>query len=280
MMMQKLKPGRLAAAVLLSTSICLWLGGCGLWNPNSEPEALFKQTLGGLAGKDSFRFTGKAAIRTESNKEFRESVAYEGILTEHDKLTIRSMLPAQPANAKKPKQVTVSNFHAAESGFRRQDGEWVHLFSEGNGMLSTSLARFNPLAQLDAIGRLPKQIKEASGAARGTRVLRIELNPTAARGWLAEQLEEEMGGIRQQANQAAQIGSSRDKRELADAWKKGDAQMKQMLDQSEVGMVYYLTIDKRSGFPLKLSSETNIRYLNLHNQEEEESLINDVSFIP
>ncbi|MDR9852817.1 hypothetical protein RJP21_04255 [Paenibacillus sp. VCA1] len=263
------------AALLI---LCACLAGCSM-NPKS-PEQWLKQTTGGLAGIDSFTFSGEAAVRTQSQKGFRESMAYEGILTEHDKLTIRSMLPAQAAGKGATQTVSMSNYHAAESGFRRQDGHWVHLFSEGSTALGTSLARFNPLAQLDAINKLPKEVREASGAARGTKVLRIELAPSAAKTWLSEQLETEMDAIRMQAEKAALGRPAQEKRQLADAWNKGDGQMKQMLDQAEVGIVYYLTIDKRSGFPVKLSSESNIRYLNLHRQEEHEQLVNNVVFHP
>ncbi|MDR0271041.1 hypothetical protein [Paenibacillus sp.] len=261
-------------------STCMWLGGCGLINNDNNPEELYIQTLSGLAGEDSFTFTGKAAIRTQTQKGFRQSIAYKGTLTEHDKLTIRSMQPAQTAEAETSKPMKISNYHAAESGFRRQDSQWMHLSSKGDGLMNSSLARFNPLAQLDAISRLPKQVREASSAARGTKVLRIELTPTAAKQWLSEQLEGEMLTIRKQAETMDQIRSYQEKRKLADIWNKGNAQMKQMLDHSEFGMVYYLTIDKRSGLPLKLSSESKIRYLNQHNQEEQETLVNDVSFAP
>ncbi|WP_213648346.1 hypothetical protein [Paenibacillus sp. J23TS9] len=276
-MMKKSKIYRGMAALLWMS---IYLTGCSLLQNDRNPEEWFKQTLGGLAGKDSFTFNGEAAVRTQSQKGFRESLSYEGRLTEHDKLTIRSMLPSQPTEVKTSKPVNIKDVHAAESGFRRQDGQWVHLFSEGSTTLNSSLARFNPLAQLDAVSRLPKSMKEASGAARGTKVLRIELEPAAARQWLSEQLEAEMGMIRQQADTGEQAGSAQEKRQLADVWNKGDAQLKQMLDHSEVGMVYYLTIDKKTGFPVKLSSENVIRYLNLHNQEEEETLVNDVSFNP
>ncbi|GIO65465.1 hypothetical protein [Paenibacillus cookii] len=260
--------------------ICLGLTGCGMFQNQKSPEAWFKQTLGGLAGIDSFKFSGEAAVRTQSEKGFRESLAYEGILTEHDKLTIRSMLPAQAAGKNASNAMRTSSYHAAESGFRRQDGHWVHLFSEGSAALGTSLARFNPLAQLDAIDKLPKQIREASGAARGTKVLRIELTPPAAKQWLAEQLETEMDAVRKQAEESGQGLSAKEKRRLTDVWNKGNGQMKQMLEHAEVEMVYYLTIDKRTGFPVKLSSESDIRYLNLHHREEHEQMVNDVAFHP
>lgn len=266
----------------LGAAFLLWVGmnltSCGLLQNDKNPEGWLKQTLAGLAGKDSFTFKGEAAVRTQSQTSFKESLVYEGMLTEHDKLTIRSMLPSGSEGT--ATKLSAKNVHAAESGFRRQDGQWVHLSSEGNTMLNSSLARFNPLAQLDAISRLPKQMKEASGAARGTKVLRIELEPAAARQWLSEQLEMEMGTIRQQAEDGMPRRSSQERRQLADVWKKGDAQMKQMLANSEVGMTYYLTIDKKSGFPVKLSSESVIHYLNLHQQEEQETLINDVDFKP
>lgn len=258
--------------------VSLSVTGCGMLQNDRNPEKWFKQTLGGLAGKDSFSFTGKAAVRTGSQKNFKESLAYEGTLTEHDKLTIRSMLPSGTVGEETQQSIRLKNVHAAEAGFRRQGGQWVPLSSKGSVTLQSSLARFNPLGQLDAISRLPKQMREASGAARGTKVLRIELEPAVARQWLSEELEAEMAVIRQQAEADGQ--TSQTKRQLADVWNKGDAQLKQMLEHSEVGMVYYLTIDKKTGFPLRLSSESSVRYLNLQKQEEQETLVNDVSFSP
>ncbi|MWV45157.1 hypothetical protein GRF59_16145 [Paenibacillus sp. HJL G12] len=256
------------------------LSGCGLLQNQKNPEAWFKQTLAGLAGKDTFSFNGEAAVRTQSQKGFKESMAYEGSLTEHDKLTIRSMLPAEASEVKTTKPMKIKDMHAAEAGFRRQDGHWVHLFSEGNTTLNSSLARFNPLAQLDAISRLPKQMREASGGARGTKVLRIELEPAAARQWLSEQLQGEMDMIRQKTIAENKGRSPQEMRQLSDVWNRGDTQLKQMLDHSEVAMIYYLTIDKKTGFPVKLSSESGIRYMNLHQQEQQETLVNDVSFHP
>jgi len=275
-----MKKRRFCRGIAVGLCICLGLTGCGMFQNQKSPEAWFKQTLGGLAGIDSFTFSGEAAVRTQSQKGFRESMAYEGTLTEHDKLTIRSMLPAQAAGKQASQSLRTSNYHAAESGFRRQDGHWVHLFSEGSTTLGTSLARFNPLAQLDAIDKLPKQIREASGAARGTKVLRIELTPSAAKQWLSEQLATEMEAVRKEAEESDQALTAKERRQLTDVWNKGNGQMKRMLEQAEVGMVYYLTVDKRSGFPVKLSSESNIRYLNLHDREEHEQLVNNVAFHP
>ncbi|MCJ8011295.1 hypothetical protein MUG84_05970 [Paenibacillus sp. KQZ6P-2] len=260
--------------------ICVSLTGCGLLQDHKSPEKWFKQTIAGMAGKDSFSFSGEAAVRTQSQKGFRQNMAYEGSLTEHDKLTIRSMLPTQAAEAKSEKSAKANNMHAAKAGFRRQDGHWVHLFSEGNTSLNSSLARFNPLAQLDAISYLPKQIREASGAARGTKVLRIELAPEAAKQWLSDQLGEEMNLIRQQTVAGRKDLTTQEMRQLSDVWNKGNAQMNQMLEHSEVKMVYYLTVDKKSGFPVNLSSESEILYLNQHQQEEKETLVNDVKFHP
>ncbi|WP_143813041.1 hypothetical protein [Paenibacillus sp. XY044] len=270
---------KMVLPALLLLSLCGGLTGCGMFQDSKSPEEWFSQTITGLAGKDSFSFIGQAAVRAQDQGQ-AQNFAYTGRLTGHDQLTMESVIPTQEAvNAKGLQARGITGKTVKVTNFRRQDGGWVRLSSEADPEdTSPSLTRFNPLQQLDGIHDLPKNIKVESSGARGTKVLRIELESSSAKSFLAKQLESEMEGLRKQPGYTR--AQSREKQKLQSLWSQGDKQLRQMLNDAQVSTVYHLTINRKSGFPVRLTSESAIDYINLNGAKTRESMVNDVSFQP
>ncbi|GAB6990531.1 hypothetical protein [Paenibacillus pini] len=259
-------------------SFCLGLGGCGLFESGKTPEEWFKQTLAGLAGKDEFTFRGEEGLRRNEQDRFVQNMIYEGKLTQHDKLTMTNVVPKIAAHHGKD-VLEMEGKEVNEVHLLRQKGDWMHINEDGKARTQASLSRFNPLEQLEAIHELPKEITEETAAARGTKVLKIELTPAAAHTWLSKQLKQEMAVLREE-QVMAKGGTPKNKEKLEKVWKQGNDQLEQMLKQANVKTTYHLTINRKSGFPKRLSSKTYTRYTNAKGQQEQETLINDVLFSP
>ncbi|KAF9125727.1 hypothetical protein BGX30_000325 [Mortierella sp. GBA39] len=174
-------------SVTISSGIAEWC-----WTDpqdSKSPEEWFSQTITGLAGIDSFSFSGLASVRAQDQGQV-QNFAYTGRLTGHDQLTMESVIPTGEAVQTTGLQARgITGKTVKVTNFRRQDGGWVRLSSEANPEdNSPSLTRLNPLQQLDGIHGLPKSIKVESSAGRGTKVLRIELESSSAKDFLAKQL--------------------------------------------------------------------------------------------
>ncbi|WP_145947526.1 hypothetical protein [Paenibacillus sp. Y412MC10] len=270
---------KMVLPALLLLGLCGGLTGCGMFQDSKSPEEWFSQTITGLAGIDSFSFSGLASVRAQDQGQV-QNFAYTGRLTGHDQLTMESVIPTGEAVQTTGLQARgITGKTVKVTNFRRQDGGWVRLSSEANPEdNSPSLTRLNPLQQLDGIHGLPKSIKVESSAGRGTKVLRIELESSSAKDFLAKQLESEMEGLRNQPGYThAQSGQ---KQKLQTLWNQGDKQLRQMLNDAQVSTVYHLTINRKSGFPVRLTSESAIDYINLDGAQTREKMVNDVSFQP
>ncbi|MGF7048485.1 hypothetical protein J2T13_002993 [Paenibacillus sp. DS2015] len=256
---------------------CL-LTSCNLLPNGRTPDELFQLTLSGLTGSDNFTFTGESALRRNEQVKFQEHFAFEGQVKNHDELTMHSILPIQSTRVAAEQQKS-SKTQNQSTDLRLSNGRWVQTSNTDIGE-NQVLARLNPLDQLEGIKKLKKAIKEEGGAARGTKVLRIELDPEDARTWLDTQLSDEMNHLRNEATSDQLNDSSKSKlqKELDQIWREGKEQMKVMLEQAEVGTVYHLTMDRTSNLPLRLTSESKIAYKDVEGNKQTETLISDVTF--
>lgn len=256
--------------------LCYILSGCNFISTSTSPEEQFQISVSGLAGTEALTFMGEAALRRNEQRQFEQHFAYEGKLTNHDQLTMQSILPVQSASKKK--NMTSAQEKVNKSAdFLHMNGEWVHTSSKTD-QADQVLIRFNPLDQLEEISGYGKVITEERGASRGTRVLRIELKPEDALEWLDKQLSSEMNALRQELVEQRTLYSSKVRSELDGIWKKGDEQLQAMLKEAKVGTIYHMTIDRTSNLPIRLTSESNMSYLDLEGIEQIESVVNDVSF--
>lgn len=243
----------------------------------------FDLTWAGLAGSDTLSFKGTTVLLRADQLQPEGNVAFSGELQNHQILTLTADSPVKPAD---------SNLEAAEVKSRRSIAKlqlkgrrWVAL-TENQGMSgSQPLTRVNPLAQLEEIhDTKSKTIRLESGAARGTKVLRVELAPEEAKRLLRRQLSDEMNLVlnnySRNSQQLVLSPSERNalNREVRELWDQGNRQMSTKLDQAKVSTVYHLTIDKRSGLPRRLTSHNKITFPGNSNLSKPETLVTDCTF--
>ncbi|WP_438351494.1 hypothetical protein ACP8HI_13110 [Paenibacillus sp. FA6] len=258
--------------------LCTLLSSCNFLSANKSPEEQLQLSLGGLAGIETLTFTGEAALRRNEQRWFEQHFAYEGQLTNHDLLSMQTKAPIQSASAKNiNKTQEEGRISDVSADLRRFQGGWVNTSSVDSHM-DKLLVRFNPLSQLDGVAGLNKSIQEETSASRGTRVLRIELKSEDALKWLDHQLSSEMEALRTEYYKQNATYSPETQTELEAIWRQGEEQLQTMLKEAEVDTVYHLTIDRKSNFPLRLTSESKISFLDLEGNEQNEIMVNDVVF--
>ncbi|WP_410768151.1 hypothetical protein [Fontibacillus sp. BL9] len=261
--------------------VILLLSACGL-SETKTAEDWFHYTWSGLAGCDSLTFRGSAAVFRGQNSKMEDSVNFTGQLKDHHQLAIRTVLP-KSGSTEKNTGVQAKGIHPAafKADLQWKGGSWS-LESNENDVLLRGIARLNPLDQLEEIRAMKKSITTEKGAGRGTRVLRIELDPEEARQRLGVKLEGEMEAIKDGwKEQLAQVSRERRAKvesELRKEWSEGREQMVSMLNRAEAKVVYHLTIKRNSGLPVRLSSETELNYTNALGIQEREVLITDSRF--
>lgn len=274
------KAGRTAACGWL---LLLLLSSCSPLE--KTPEQWFDFTWSGLAGCDELTFRGLAVLERGNRKGQGESLRYTGELRAHRELH----MSAQPAvNAS---SLPGNSLHAAgltgASGWRAKlywaDGIWQSAVPREGDALREGVARLNPLGQLEEIRQISsKHITTESGAARGTMVLRIEVDPDEASLRLKERLLSEMNQLGENwKDQLAGVPSEQQEalqNELLLVWTGGNEQLQQMLRQMKAESVYHLTIDRKSGLPARLTSETAVSYLSVEGTEQQEILRTDNRF--
>ena len=247
-----------------------------------SPEEWFVVSLSGLAGREEINFKGAAALRRNQQEGFLKQLSYEGKLRNHDDLTMQTSFPVEAASNSKAALSMKSQ--TVKATYRRQNGAWAQQSELSDGSLNQFLARFNPLEQMEQISSRKYAIREEVSAARGTKVLRIEIAPEDARAWLSQQLSTEMEQVRDAAlkatSQAGKTSAGQEKitKQVETLWDKRFKQMEQMLAEADVMTIYHLTIDRKSSQPLKMTSEIDLRYIDLQNTEQLETVINEVNF--
>lgn len=269
--------------MICSLLVTLIAASCGI-NEARTPEQWFDFTWSGLAGCDTLTFRGLAALQRGKDQELEESLSYTGRLQEHRELSMRvESLGQRTGNlAGHPQTAGVAQPNDWEAKLRLEHGSWL-VQSENDNALLQGVARLNPLEQLEEIRMAAKKtITSESGAARGTKVLRIEMDPAEATVRLKDHLLSEMeltreaGMAKLEQVPASQKEQLRD--ELAQIWTTGSKQLAVMLEKMEATVVYHLTIDRKSGLPSRLTSETTLKYLSPKGVPQREVLRTDNRF--
>jgi hypothetical protein len=271
------------AVMINGLLVTLMLVSCGM-NEAKTPEQWFEFTWSGLAGCDALTFRGLAALQRGNERGLEESLSYTGRLQEHRELSIRAE-PAQnhAGNLSGRLQTAgLSEPKGWEAKLRFENGNWLVQSDDPDALLQ-GVVRLNPLDQLEEIRMAAKKtITSESGAARGTKVLRIEMDPAEATMRLKDRLLSEMeltreGGFarleRVPAEHREQLRG-----ELSKIWTAGNDQLNAMLEQMNAKVVYHLTIDRKSGLPARLTSETTLDYLSTQGVPQREVLHTDNRF--
>ena len=271
-----------------SLILCLVLTivpGCGMLQHDRTPEEIFSLALSGIAGKETLTFEGQAGLRRENSGMFENQFKFEGKLEDHDRLTLQTRLPGAVTAAGSGTSLNAVKNNGQPSGFsasfERNKGQWTALTAE-HEPLRGALSRFNPIAQLEKIDGMKKTIQSEYGSGRQTQILRIELAPEEAKSWAATQLTDEMDSIREEYMHKANQVKGADKKELEQnlqkVWQQGKDTMQQLIEKAEVHTVYHLTVDRKTSLPMRLSSESQVKYRDNSNRSNVEALVTDVNF--
>ncbi|GIO38688.1 hypothetical protein J41TS12_35490 [Paenibacillus antibioticophila] len=260
--------------------VMLLLVSCG-WQESKTAEEWFDFTWSGLAGIDSLKFKGQAAVARGERWNLDEQVGYSGELKDHQKLSMQSTLPSTEAGQDKEQQIEAAGTSQARIQLAWNGETWKVADSQVSA-LTAGLSRFNPLEQMESIRRSAKTITEEHAAARGTRVLRIQLDPEAAKKALNKQLVKEMEAVRtgwqRRLETLSGIQRKETESELEREWSKGRKHLDNMLAACQAETVYYLTINRNTGLPERMTSETRLLYTNTRGIQEQEALLTDSKF--
>lgn len=243
-------------------------------------EEWFNQTWSGLAGVDALTFQGQAALWRGEQRVLEQNLSYTGKLDDHHRLTMRTVLSEGDPNKGSLLAFGERAGGVYETKLQAIERRW-HIVSDEEA-LGKGLARLNPLEQLEHIRKAGKSIKLESGAARGTKVLRIELDPKDALALIGGELEEEMSQVKQKwVGKLAKLPDAQRAKSTTQAervWSAGHDQLIQMLNQAETEAVYHLTINAKTGLPVRLTSESRIAYLSPQGASQQEVLRTDNRF--
>lgn len=279
-----------ALLTMLLAASCIAAGGCGGFN-NRPPEEALNLALAGIAGSDSVTFDGSAALLREGETTPALNQTYGGKMENHNQLSLYTLLPSQgvstpaAASLKKPaekgKTRQLSGSRTAYSKLEKKGGQWRVRsadLAEGKG---SALTRLNPLLQLEELGKAAKTVKEETGAASGTQVLRIELTREAARRLLSKELEGEMAALRPASGTVKAGGTALSRKadkDIEALWERKNSELQTKLSKADVTAVYHLTVDKKRNLPTKLDWTRTISYDGGQRQGNSERLIVQVQF--
>lgn len=247
------------------------------------PDQWFEFTWAGLAGLDTLSFKGEAKIVREDEGTWGNIISYSGQLNEHNELTLQTLIPTEVSDEIQVSQLKKKATKPVTAKLLRESGDWV-ITHYSDQELEQTLTHLNPLAQLDEIQQSKRKVKEEKGAARGTRVLRIEMDPAQSLDSLASSLHAEMNQLDElvdlelTSHDLSSADRNKLKEKLQAVWNRGNLQLEAMLENATVKRVFHLTMNRKSGLPDRLTSETNITFINAKGIKQSEVLVTDNRF--
>lgn len=252
--------------------------GCA-WENQLPPEEALNRAVAGLSGVDNFSFKGNAAIRSGEDGVFQQSLAFEGELKNHNRLMLSTEARGRRTVQDYESTQRSSASNSRKVALRRSQGKWSMLSpGESEEML---MLRLNPLEQLEYLGKAERQVSEETGAARGTRVLRVKLSPEDASQATKNTLIEQMEVIGKRIEKKGDPLYSDDpsvRERLKALWQKENAELVNMLEKAEVNAVYHVTINKRTQLPTRMTMERRISYPDAAGGRRVETLLSDITF--
>ncbi|MGG3282668.1 hypothetical protein [Paenibacillus solani] len=254
------------------------LAGCG-WQDGQSAEETFNRALAGLSGVDNFSFKGEAAIRGEQNGPFLQSLAFEGKLQHHTDLTLSSKNTFEKLRNNKVAAKSDKKQDGVTVELKRKEGKWSTLSSKHAEEMW--MTRLNPLELLENVGKSEKTVTREMGAARGTKMLRIELSTEAAADMARESLEGQMKALAERIDRPGDPLYSENqkvRKQLKAMWERDYTDMQKMLNQADAASVFHMTINKKSHLPTKVSMERTLSFVDGQGQARTETLLSDVTF--
>ncbi|UQZ36304.1 hypothetical protein C2I18_23930 [Paenibacillus sp. PK3_47] len=278
---------RKAAGAVVLIVCCLYTGGCGVTGNKPADEDL-SLVLAGMDGSDHVSFEGAAGLLIGGRTVAESALYYGGKIEDHNKVSLHTLLPDSQEQPKTAGTADIQHFEqshpAAPSYYTRlekKDGAWAMLSSAPEEMESNPLPALNPLGQLEELEARKNQVTEESGAARGTKTLRIELTPAEARAQLTDELESRMQAIRPaDAGLKTQEGESQPPevtKALNGLWEQKNTELLQKLEQADIRSVYYLKVDTRYNRPKRLTWTRTVSYPGAQ-EADEETYVTKVDF--
>ncbi|WP_054958356.1 hypothetical protein [Paenibacillus dakarensis] len=264
--------------LLLWLVIILSLQACGMDKLTAEES--FNRAVAGLAGIGNLTFKGNAVFRSGDRGIYKQSIAFQGQLEGYKKLTVTTSASSIPFS-KAAGYTSSSSSQEVTKRIMKYDGKrWrsIDSLDEKEDYLSS----LNPLEQLQFIGISDKIITEEAGAARGTKVLRIELDPEASLRLTKEMLNGQMKALRNRIDQRGDVLYTNDpiiRSKLQAICEKETQELNRLLDHANVSTVLHLTIDKKTFLPLNLSSERRISVSGSTGLPKDETLIYKARFL-
>lgn len=249
--------------------------GCA-WDNPLPPEEALNRAIAGLSGVDNLAFKGNAAIRSGEEGIFEQNLAFEGELKQHNQLILSSKTEKnqKQANHEMPER-RLMGASGLKVTLKRKQGHWSGHTEE------MWMSRVNPLEQLEYVGGADKRVTDESGAARGTRVLRVELTAEAASRMTREALNEQMEAVGRRIEEKGDPLYSDNpsvRKRLKALWQKENDELAKLLQQAEVNAVYHVTINKRSQLPTRLTMERQLSLPDGADGRRTETLVSDITF--
>ncbi|MBW4083940.1 hypothetical protein [Paenibacillus sp. S150] len=268
--------------LLLSSILC---SGCAAGNKKSAAENL-NLVLAGMDGSDGVTFEGSSSLLLGGKPAPEAAVYFGGTVADHNKVSLYTLLP----DGDTPKTAVRSEGNKLKSSsegapayytkLEKKDGEWALLSEAGTAGGDSPLPALNPLRQLEELQSLEKKVTEEAGAARGTRVLRIELSNAEANRQLATELTRQMEAIRPEASASGLKAADKGLESLQLLWVQKNKELQEKLKQASVETVYYLKADTKRNLPKRLSCTRKVSYSGVQGAAaaEEEIYLTEVNF--
>ncbi|MRN52515.1 hypothetical protein [Paenibacillus monticola] len=234
--------------------------------PAKEDLAL---ALSGVTGSDALSFEGAATLLREGKAVPETTLYYGGKVENHNKVSLYTLLPDKspslPAATSDIKELVKRPTVALSyySKLEKKEGKWKLLSAAPSSGEDNPLPALNPLHQLEELEVMDKVVTEEMGAARGTRVLRIELTSAQARDQLSTDLEREMMDLRPVLKDQNPKTNEKDLKvneALLTLWEKKNSELQKKLEQAEISAVYHVTVDTKRNLPKRLTWKRTVNY--------------------
>ncbi|WP_379153264.1 hypothetical protein [Paenibacillus sp. sgz5001063] len=249
----------LLCTAILSTS-------CSALNDKPAAENL-SLVLAGMDGSDGVTFEGASSLLLDGKPVPEAALYYGGTVADHNKVSLYTLLPdsrtprtAVSGEKKNTLKSSSAGTPAYYSKLEKKNGKWTLLSEKGSAQGKNPLPSLNPISQLEELENLEKKVSEEAGAARGTRVLRIELSEAEANRQLTAELERQMDAIRPEGVTANHQMVDKGLEPLQLLWEKKNNELHQKLQRASVKTVYYLKVDTKRNLPRSLTSSRTVSY--------------------
>lgn len=264
---------------------CMSCSGCSSSRDLTTEDNL-NVVLESMADKEAFSFDGAATLLRREGHLPNSTLYYGGEVKELTKLSLYTSLSDRSLSKTASSGVKdLNNSDSLAQSYysllEKKDGKWELQAATHSPQEFNPLPALNPLAQLEELKEMEKQVTEEVGAGRGTRVLRFELTPAQGKDQLTRELDREMMVLRPEPQNDDQT-SNEDELKLRKArielWQKKNSQLQQKLEQANIQTVYYLTLDKKNNLPRRFTLNRKVSYPSESNQSSIETYVTQVDF--